>query len=289
MKFRMTGRLLMSVFLTLLLNNFSVLCSAQNSTIRINEFLALNQSGQTDEDGDYSDWIEIYNSSAEDIDLQNWSLTDDRNKPRLWVFPDLTLRKESYLVIFASGKDRKAGELHTNFRLSGDGEYLALINPSGKAVSEFNPFPLQQAGISYGYSDGSYTSFTRPTPGAANNLSAGVIPAPPAFSHSHGFYDSPFTLSVSPQSGMEVYYSTDGSAPSASKGILYAGPFTVSKTSVIRAVYVKNGQNEGRINTVTYLFPEDIIHQPAMTFLRRSRNPLFIEGQSQHGSSITAR
>ncbi|HLP72589.1 MAG TPA: lamin tail domain-containing protein [Bacteroidales bacterium] len=237
--------------------------SSQSETIRLNEFLALNAAGLTDEDGDHSDWIEIYNPSSEDIDLQNWSLTDDRNKPRLWIFPDMTLKKDCYLVVFASGKDRKAGELHTNFRLSGDGEYLALYNPSGKAVTEFNPFPLQQADVSYGFSDGSFISFTLPTPGAGNNQSAGIIPSPPVLSRNHGFYDSPFILSVSAQAGMEVYYSTDGSSPSASTGILYTGPFIVSKTSVIRAVYVKNGQSAGRVSTATYLFPEDIIHQPA--------------------------
>jgi hypothetical protein len=106
--------------------------SSQSETIRLNEFLALNAAGLTDEDGDHSDWIEIYNPSSEDIDLQNWSLTDDRNKPRLWIFPDMTLKKDSYLVVFASGKDRKAGELHTNFRLSGDGEYRRCIIHPGK-------------------------------------------------------------------------------------------------------------------------------------------------------------
>lgn len=249
-------------FIFLLQFNFSIGFS-QNGSVRINEFLALNVAGLKDEDGDFSDWIEIYNPTDQDIDLLNWSLTDDKTKQRLWLFPDLTLKKDSYLVVFASGKDRKKDELHTNFRLNGDGEYLGLYNPSGKLVNEFNPFPLQQPDISYGYSDGSYTSFSMPTPGAENNISAGIIPASPVFSVNHGFYNSPFTLAISMQPGMEVYYTTDGSSPSGINGTLYTSPFTISKTSVIRAVYVKDGLNSGRISTGTYLFTDDVIHQPA--------------------------
>jgi hypothetical protein len=122
--------------------------------IRINEFMAVNDIGLDDEDRDESDWIEIYNPAAQPVNLEGWYLTDDIDDLRQWAFPGVTMPPESYLVVFASGKDRTdpLGQLHTNFRLKGSGEYLALVRPDGETVvSEFFPsFPKQAPDISYG-------------------------------------------------------------------------------------------------------------------------------------------
>jgi len=207
---------------------------SQVESIRINEFLALNQTILTDKDGDYSDWIEIYNPTSADIDLLNWSLTDNKSQLRMWVFPDMTLRKESYLVVFASGKNRrKAGEeLHTNFKISGDGEYLALYNSSGKVVTAFDPsFPVQQTDISFGFWNGNYISFKVPTPGAENMASGGILPAAPVFSRKHGFFDSPFSLEIwSADPEALIYYTTNGNAPDVKNGKLYDGPLNIVST-----------------------------------------------------------
>jgi len=123
-------------------------------SVRINEFMAVNDIGLDDEDRDESDWIEIFNDGTETVDLQGWFLTDDDDELAKWEFPQVILVPDSYLIVFASGKDRRdpLGILHTNFKLSGSGEYLALVRPDGKTVvSEFFPsFPKQAADISYG-------------------------------------------------------------------------------------------------------------------------------------------
>ncbi|MHC4519561.1 MAG: lamin tail domain-containing protein, partial [Planctomycetota bacterium] len=126
----------------------------------INEFMASNgsvapvEAGEVlDEDGDSSDWIEIRNPGDEAIDLSGWYLTDDVDELRRWRFPDRTLlASDGYLLVFASGKDRTGGELHTNFKLSVDGEYLALVQSDGvTVVDEYGPsYPEQLTGISYG-------------------------------------------------------------------------------------------------------------------------------------------
>lgn len=124
--------------------------------------MALNQTVLADEDGGFSDWIEIYNAGATTINLLDWALTDDKEVPLKWLFPDTTLNPDEYLVVFASDKDRSTAgtELHTNFKLSGSGEYLALNNALGVAVTEFDPeFPYQQTDYSYGFSDGTYIEF----------------------------------------------------------------------------------------------------------------------------------
>src|SRR5262245_8858281 len=120
---------------------------------RISEFLAENHGGLRDEDGETSDWIEIHHPGAEPVNLQGWSLTDDPQGLRFWSFPAVTLNPGAFLVVFASGKDRKTpgAPLHTNFRLDADGDYLALVDPAGVIATEFAPrFPAQREDIAYG-------------------------------------------------------------------------------------------------------------------------------------------
>lgn len=120
----------------------------------ISEFLASNGGSLLDEDGAASDWIEILNAGDEAVDLGGWSLTDDANDLTKWSFPSTTLDANESLLVFASGKDRTvaASELHTNFRLSGGGEYLGLVENDGSTVAfDFGPaYPAQFEDISYG-------------------------------------------------------------------------------------------------------------------------------------------
>src|SRR6266436_3134163 len=104
-----------------------------NADTLISEFMALNNTTLTDQDGQYSDWIEIYNSGPDAVNLDGWYLTDDSASPTKWRFPATDLFPGSYLMVFASGKNRSVSgaELHTNFKLDGTGEYLALVMPDG--------------------------------------------------------------------------------------------------------------------------------------------------------------
>ncbi|HUT13679.1 MAG TPA: lamin tail domain-containing protein, partial [Thermoguttaceae bacterium] len=124
----------------------------------ISEIMAVNASTLLDEDGDSSDWIEIYNPSESAVDLRGWYLTDDADELTKWELPQRTLAAEDYLVVFASGKDRTAAgaPLHTNFQLAGEGEYLALVKADGATVAyEFSPaYPEQFADIAYGHASG---------------------------------------------------------------------------------------------------------------------------------------
>ncbi|MEN8865945.1 MAG: lamin tail domain-containing protein [Akkermansiaceae bacterium] len=120
----------------------------------ISEFLADNDDGFEDEDGDNEDWIEIWNTSGEAGDLGGWYLTDDPNNLTKWQLPAIEMTSGGYLVVFASGKDRTnpASELHTNFGLQREtGGYLALVKPDGTTIaSEFDNYPEQSKDIAYG-------------------------------------------------------------------------------------------------------------------------------------------
>jgi hypothetical protein len=126
--------------------------AAQN--VVISEFLAVNDAGLVDEDGATSDWIEIHNAGTQTVDLAGWYLTDDAAWLTKWRLPSVDLASNAYIVVFASDKNRTnaVSELHTNFKLSGNGEYLALVEPDGSAVAHaYDPaYPEQVADISYG-------------------------------------------------------------------------------------------------------------------------------------------
>jgi hypothetical protein len=116
--------------------------------------MADNESSLVDEDGDFSDWIELYNPDTTAVNLSGWHLTDNDGDLAKWEFPAIVIQPGGFLVVFASGKDRRVpgGQLHANFQLSADGEYLGLIAEDGLSViSEIAPeYPSQQAGLSYG-------------------------------------------------------------------------------------------------------------------------------------------
>lgn len=132
------------------------------SPVIISEFMAQNTRSLSDEDGDRSDWIEIFNGHTNAIDLFGWYLTDTTNNYRKWQFPQVVVPAQGHLVIFASEKNRRplGGELHTNFKLEKEGEYLGLVQPDGRTVaSEFYPvFPLQVADVSYGNESDAHNS-----------------------------------------------------------------------------------------------------------------------------------
>ncbi|UCD52356.1 MAG: CotH kinase family protein, partial [Phycisphaerales bacterium] len=137
----------------LLLPALSAKLCAQDLLL-ISEFMAINDNGLDDEDRDEADWIEIHNAGPRAVDLDGWFLTDKADNLTKWRFPAVTLEPDGYLVVFASEKDRKdpTRPLHTNFKLNGAGEYLALVRPDGTTVvSEFFPvYPIQAPDISYG-------------------------------------------------------------------------------------------------------------------------------------------
>ncbi|MCP4848157.1 MAG: hypothetical protein GY899_09460 [Verrucomicrobiaceae bacterium] len=137
--------------LTVLLIAACIPCAAQPT---ISEFLTENSSGITDQDGDNSDWIEIHNPTVDPVNLSGWSLTDDAEVLNKWIFPEITLPAAGYLIIFASGKDRTnpAAELHANFSLNSDGEYLALVAPDGITIARDFNYGQQHEDISYGTS-----------------------------------------------------------------------------------------------------------------------------------------
>lgn len=134
--------------------------NAEDARIVITEILADNEEGIRDEDGDRKDWIELFNAGTNRVELTGWSLTDKIADPDKWQFPSMIIDPGQYLLIWASGKDRRhpARPLHTDFSLSKGGEYVGLYRPDPAdgtpvLVDEYAPsFPALPPDVSYGLS-----------------------------------------------------------------------------------------------------------------------------------------
>jgi hypothetical protein len=200
-----------------------------SSNVVISEFAASNSNGLTDENGSREDWIELHNPTPFSVSLNGWYLTDDAANLKKWKFPNVTLPSKGYLVVFASDKNRRvAGSpLHTNFKLTSDGEYLALVKADGTTISwDYAPvFPEQLQNISYGIT---------PIPGAplalvAANAGAHVnVPAsaPPPMWTGPGFVPGPGWISGSCGVGYD-----DTPVPVGGAKVLYVGEVPASGTA----------------------------------------------------------
>ena len=236
----------------------------------LSEFLAQNTAGRTDEDGKFSDWVEIHNPGTVALNLSGYYLTDDATNLTQWQIPaGVSLAPGGYQLVWASGENRQnpAAPLHTNFSLKAEGEYLGLVKPDGTSIaSDYAPaFPAQSQNVSYGVAPGGKRSFfTTPTPGAANTTTVAALVAVPQFSHQRGFYNAPFSLTLrTDTAGASIRYTTDGAAPTATSGTLYTGPINVSTTRNVRAAAFKEGSTPSAVATQTYLFLDSVIRQPA--------------------------
>ncbi len=117
-------------FLTLLLNPLT-------AQLVINEVMSSNFNTISDEDGQYEDWIELYNAGPNAVSLLNYSLSDDISNPQKWIFPDIEMAPNSYILVWASDKNRKP----TNGTLSQGLNRYVYSNIGGTAVSDLTSHP----------------------------------------------------------------------------------------------------------------------------------------------------
>ncbi|PIQ08924.1 MAG: hypothetical protein COW71_09155 [Ignavibacteriales bacterium CG18_big_fil_WC_8_21_14_2_50_31_20] len=153
--------------------NGSIYISAPQLTdnqIVINEILAKNDSLNQDLSGQYEDWLELYNSANETIDLSGLFLTDNMSNLPKWQFPSGTLiEPNSYLIIWCD-EDASQQGIHSNFKLSADGEFVAIIDKDEKTIIDSITFPQQSANISFGRFPNGEDNwiFMNPSPEAKN-------------------------------------------------------------------------------------------------------------------------
>ncbi|MCC7374135.1 MAG: lamin tail domain-containing protein [Verrucomicrobiales bacterium] len=243
---------------------------------RIVELQANNTGSLEDEDGDRSDWIELWNPNRYSYSLEGHYLSDDPAQLAKWLIPAARLPPGGYLVVFASGKDRRnpLSELHTNFRLNADGDWVGLTDSTGLKVLDQVPsaesaerrFPVQLPGSSYGLGARGEFGFLRPpTPGTTNGDAFAGLVSPVEFSRHRGYYSTNFEVALTcPTPGAVVRYTVDRSEPTLTRGQNYSGPIPISRTTVLRAAAFREGWAPTPVLTHTYVFPKDVIGATSM-------------------------
>ena len=238
-------------------------CANTNAQIVINEYSS-STSTFLDEYKEESDWIELCNTSADEVDLKGWHLSDDKANPGKWTFPSVKIPAGGYLLVMASGKDlttvADSSYLHTNFNISSDGEAIFLVNAADSIVHQTDTLPVpcnSSRGLSLD-STKSWVFFAIPTPGAANTTQgyATSTTTTVKFSPEGGFQSSALTVTLSTEGNTPIYYTLDCTEPTACDSLLYTGPIEIDSTTVIRAITFNGDLMPGQPSTQTYIFPE---------------------------------
>ena len=201
--------------------------------LRINEIMASNLLTIKDENGDSSDWVELYNPDSVAVNLQGWALSDSASNPLKWIFGSVSIQPGQRLVVWASSKNRPNGpQIHTSWAISASGESILLTNPSGTLVDQFPSIAVARD-VSMGRQPdgtGPLYFFTQATPGAANTTTGYPTEtlAQPVFSVAGGMRTTSATVAItSTVVGGTIRYTLDGSDPTTTSPV-YSAPITLA-------------------------------------------------------------
>ena len=236
---------------------------AYNPTgVIISEVLASNDTIALGASGVTTDYVELYNSSGEAVDLSYYGLSDSLKRPRRWQFPEGTvIAAGEYMIVYLDGNSALSTvtDLHANFKLSrAGGETISFCDPTGRVLDRI-PLSLIPTDHSYGRTLG-YSGFyyyDTPTPGAANGTGYYGYAKAPVFSLRGGEYSGEIQVGIAVPENTAVYYTLDGSIPTEDKGIRYTDgeALTVNRVMVLRARAFDQSDmlQPSEITTQTYL------------------------------------
>lgn len=202
----------------------------------INEICSKNEDIIADEDGDFPDWIEIYNPTNETVNLNQFYLSDDELELDKWKFPTYRLATHDYLLVFASDKETVNQELHCNFKISSGGEQLYLSN-SQKEVIQTVSCPALKVNHSFGLDSMGFKYYEIPSPLEANKNQKGFkgYSSRPDFSINENVIPEESSLELICDTPFKIYYTIDGSPPLLN-GILYEEALIIDSTTSVKAI-----------------------------------------------------
>lgn len=238
--------------------------------IRLNELVAANHHGTLDADSDSSDFVELSLTDGTGATaLDGWGLSDDGAAP--WPLPSQELGAAP-LLVWASGKDRRDGELHAAFSLDALGDELFLHAPSG-CIADHVVTPRMYADTAYGRSvDGSWAWFIAPTPGSSNTTeSRPAFADTPSFSIPGGFVAA--STDVDASGNGTLRYTLDGSVPDEDSE-RWSGPLTIDagEPVVVRLRAFVDGLWPSRVATRTW-YVDDELRDAGVTVIALTAEP----------------
>ncbi|MBR2054917.1 MAG: lamin tail domain-containing protein, partial [Clostridia bacterium] len=209
------------------------------------------------------DYVEIYNSSAQPVDLSGWGLSDNIGWPLKWTFPQGTsIFPGEYKVIMLDGSEEpgnNANRLHASFSLArAGGEVITFSDANGYILDKIY-LPEIPTDISFGRTLGvnGFFYYDAPTPGAVNGHGFSGFSARPTFSQPSGLYHGNITVTIDVPANTTVRYTLDGSIPTIDNGFIYypgcPDLTDFSDTKVVRARAFQAGMQPSETVTVSYI------------------------------------
>ena len=243
------------------------------SALRITEISPLNLDW-FDEEGNDPSWVEIYNTSDKDVDLDGYTLVENLKNLRKWVFGHDILKAKSFRVVFCDRKNISAVTIadngdrhtrpHTNWKLDKNGGTLYLLDKYN-GIRDSVAYPELQAGLSWGIVDGGYWKyFEKPTPEKANTTKSydEVAPAADMSGLKSGFYSEAFTLNPpSLDDGVKLRCTTDGSVPTENSPE-FNSPKRIDHSVAFRCASFKKNALTSKVTTRTFFVDEEDVKMP---------------------------
>ena len=245
-----------------------------NSALRITEIAPLNLDW-LDENGDDPSWVEIYNTGDVDADLKGYTLVENLDNLRKWVFASDTIKAKSFKIVFCDKKNISAikqsddngrhARPHTNWKLDKKGGTIYLVDPYN-GIRDQVTYPELTSGLSWGIVDGGYWKyFDKPTPERPNTESKAydeLVPVADMSSLKSGFYSEPFKLNPpSLEDGVKLRCTTDGSVPTENSPE-FNSPKTIDHSMSFRCATFKKGALSNKVTTRTFFIDEDQVKMP---------------------------
>ncbi|RPI02608.1 MAG: hypothetical protein EHM64_13660, partial [Ignavibacteriae bacterium] len=234
-------------------------CFAQVSSVTINEFMASNVLSYENANGDYEDWIELFNSSGSSVNIAGFYITDNLGGQNHWQIPsgqqmNTTVPAHGYLILYAD-ELVGLGSAHLDFKLSSTSGKIVLLGSDNTSILDSVSYGTQLRDISYGrYPEGSgqWMYMNTVSPGAANMSGYRTFALPPTIVQPAGFYQS-VAVTVQPATiGDTIRYTLDGSDPTGAS-TRYTIPVEITRTSVFKARSFKSGALPSQITTKAFL------------------------------------
>ena len=225
--------------------------AANTTNVFISEVMSSSEEG--------SDWVELYNASAQSVSLEGYGLSDDLDRPRKWQFPaGAVIAPGEYKTVLLDGTGSQANGYHANFKLlRAGGEAVSFSDKSGRVLDKIS-LPQVPTGVSYGRNIGTdgFFYFDSPTMGGVNSKGYASFAQTPSFSIKGGLYSEAVSVTIDVPDGATVRYSLDGSIPTLKHPAYDGNPIAINKTTPIRARAFQEGHLPGETVTQTYFINE---------------------------------
>ena len=204
----------------------------------------------------FADWIELKNTTATEINLAGYFLSDDPEEADKWTFPaTATIPANGFLMVSARGKESEFGEdLSATFKLSAGGESVVLSRPDGTVVHQIE-FPAMPNDVSYGrLTDGTYATMSPASPEAENldGSAFELIDSDIDISVPSGVYAAAQTVEITNTGEGDIFYTLDGSTPN-SESLPYTGAITITENTALKAIVIQSSNAYGTAELRSYV------------------------------------